>query len=139
MVAYLEKAKELLGSIVMISVEVGSWSKNSNGNTDTLAKLAFTRDVELLDTVSVEFLPKPSIKQQPEMMELEQESSWMDPIVAYLKNGKQPENKTEARVLRLKVVCYVIYDDKLYRRGYSMPFLKCVVPSTVGYIMREIY
>ena len=72
-------------------------------------------------------------------MELTQEPSWMDPIVAYLKTGEQLEDKTEARILRLKVACYVLYDNKLYRRGYSMPLLKCVTPSEVKYIMREIH
>ena len=63
----------------------------------------------------------------------------MDPIIAYLKHGELPENKTEARVLRLKVARYVIYKDILYRRGYSMPFLKCVAPIEADYIMREIH
>ena len=60
----------------------------------------------------------------------------MDSIIAYLKNGKLPENKTKARILRLNVACYVIYDDKINRRGYSMPLLKCVTPSKVNYIIR---
>ena len=63
----------------------------------------------------------------------------MDLIVGYLMTGEQPEEKTKARILRLKAACYVLYDDKLYRRGYSMPFLKCVTPSEVKYIIREIY
>ena len=54
MVAYLEKAKELMGSISMISIEVVPRSKNANANA--LAKLSSTRDVELLDEMSVEFL-----------------------------------------------------------------------------------
>ena len=41
--------------------------------------------------------------------------------------------------MRLKAARYVIYDDKLHRRGYSMPLLKCVVPSEVEYIIREIH
>ena len=61
-------------------------------------------------------------------MELEWEPSWLDPIITYLKNDDLSENKMEAQVLRLKAACYVIYDDKLYRSGYSMPLLKCVVP-----------
>ena len=81
--------------------------------------LASTRDADLLDTISVEFLTKPSILVEP---------SWMDTIVTYLKTGKQLEDKIEARILRLKVARYVLYDNKLYRRGYSMPFLKCATP-----------
>ena len=72
-------------------------------------------------------------------MELTQEPSWMDLIVAYLKTSKQPEDKTKARILRLKVARYILYDDKLYMRGYSMLLLKCSTPSEVKYIMREIH
>ena len=63
----------------------------------------------------------------------------MDPIVAYLKTEKLLENKTEARILRLKAARYVIYDNKLYNRGYSMPLLKCVTSFEANYIMREIH
>ena len=63
----------------------------------------------------------------------------MDPVVAYLKTGEQPEDKTEAQILQLKAARCVLYDDKLYRRGYSMPLLKYVIPSETKYIMREIH
>ena len=63
----------------------------------------------------------------------------MDPIITYLKNDELPEGKTEARILRLKLAHYVLYNDKLYRRGYSIPLLKCVPPTEVEYIMKEIY
>ena len=67
-------------------------------NADALVKFASTRDSELLDAVSVEFLVEPSIKPQPKIMELMQEPSWMDPIIAYLKNGELLEEKMEARI-----------------------------------------
>ena len=62
----------------------------------------------------------------------------MDLVVVYLKTGKQLEDKTEARILRLKVARYVLYDDKLYRGGYSMALLKYVTSSKAKYIMRKI-
>ena len=108
-------------------------------NADALAKLAWAREADLLDIVSVEYLAEPRIHPQPGVKKLTQKPSWMDPIVAYLKTGEQPEYKTEARILRLKVARYVLYDDKLYRRGYSMPLLKCASPSEAKYIMREIH
>ena len=104
-------------------------------NTNALAKLALTRDAELLDVVSVEFLAEPSIKPELEIMELTREPSWMEPIIAYVKNSELPEEKTKACILRLKVAHYVLYDDKLYRKGYSMPLLKCVLPTKVKNIM----
>ena len=63
----------------------------------------------------------------------------MDPIVAHLKTSKQPNDKTKAQILLLKAIRYVLYDDKLYRRGYSMPLLKCATPSEAKYIVREIH
>ena len=63
----------------------------------------------------------------------------MDTIVAYLKTSEQPEDKKEGWILRLKEAHYVLYDDELYRRGYSMPLLKCVTPSYEKYIIREIH
>ena len=61
MVAYLAKAKKLMRSILALTIEVMLRSKNENA--DALAKLAFTKDAELLNAVSVEFLTKPNIKQ----------------------------------------------------------------------------
>ena len=135
---YLEKAKELIRSISTFTIKVVPRSKNSHA--DACAKLPSTKDAELLNVVSVVFLSEPSISQRPKVIELEQESSWMDPIVAYLKTCEFPGNKTEVKMLRMKAACYVIYDDKLYRRGYSMPLLNCMMTLfEVDYIMREIH
>ena len=35
----------------------------------------------------------------------------MDPIIAYLKNGDLPKEKTEVLLLQLKAAHYVLYDD----------------------------
>ena len=63
----------------------------------------------------------------------------MDPIIAYPKNNELPKEKTEACILRLKAARYVLYDDKLYRRGYSMPLLKCVLVMEAKNIIWEIH
>ena len=70
--------------------------------------------------ISVEFLAKPNIHPQQGVMELTQEPSSMD-ITAYLKTGEQLKDKTKAQILLLKAAHYILYDDKLYKRGYSMP------------------
>ena len=86
MAAYLDKAKEQLSLFSATSIEVIPRSKNSNANT--LVKLASTRVADLLDTISMEFLAKPSIHPQQGIMKLAQEPSWMDPIFTYLKSSK---------------------------------------------------
>ena len=76
---------------------------------------------------------------QSRIRELTQEPSRIDLIVAHLKTSEQPEDKTKAHILWLKAARYALYDDKLYRRGYSMPLLKCATPSEAKYLMREIH
>ena len=62
----------------------------------------------------------------------------MDLIIVYLKNGELPKEKIASHIFRLKAAHYVLY-DKLYKRDYSMPLLKCVLPTEVKNIMWEIY
>ena len=68
MAAYLNKAKEQLSSFFAASIKVIPRSINSSA--DALAKLALTRDADLLDAVFVEFLIKPSIHPQQGVMKL---------------------------------------------------------------------
>ena len=50
-----------------------------------------------------------------------------------------PEDKKKARLLRLKAAHYTMYDDKLYKRGFSTLFLKCDDLEEGNNILREIY
>ena len=40
-------------------------------------------------------------------------------IVLYLKDGKLPEGKDEAKKLRVRATRYVLMDEVLYKRGFS--------------------
>ena len=63
----------------------------------------------------------------------------MTPIIWYLKDGVLPEDKRKARLLRLKATLYMMYDDQLYKRGFSTPLLKCVNLEGGNYILWEIH
>ena len=58
----------------------------------------------------------------------------MDPIITYLRDGELSEGKTKDRILKLKAARFVLYNDKLYKRGYSMLLLKCLPPIEAEYI-----
>ena len=60
-------------------------------------------------------------------------------IIQYLRDGILPEDKNKARRLRLKVAQYILYDGKLYRKGFSTPLLKCIDLEEGNYIFQEIY
>ena len=54
-----------------------------------------------------------------EVQQIENRENWMTPIVSYLKEGKLPERKDEARKLRVRATRYVLMDEVLYKRGFS--------------------
>ena len=75
----------------------------------------------------------------PEVQQIEDRENWMTPIVSYLKEGKLLEGKDEARKLRVKAARYVLMDEVLYKRGFSQPYLRCLAPDEVNYMLREVH
>ena len=95
-----------------------------------------------MEVIPVEFLNEPSIHttNQPQTVNCTTTTdSWITPIVQYLKDGKLPEDKSKARLLRLKAARYILYDGQLYKKGFSTPLLKCVDLEERNYILWEIH
>ncbi|XP_076924311.1 uncharacterized protein LOC143586718 [Bidens hawaiensis] len=63
----------------------------------------------------------------------------MTPILWYLQDGTVPEDKQEARRLRIKALQYEIIGGTLYRRSYLGPSLKCIDYEEAEYVIREIH
>ena len=56
--------------------------------------------------------------------------SWMDPIVAFLKDGALPNDKGEAEKIRRKTPRFWLSkEQKLYKRSFSGPYLLCIHPK----------
>ena len=63
----------------------------------------------------------------------------MTPVICYLKEGWFPEDKTEARKMQIRATRFVIIDDVLYRRGYSLPYLRRASLEEADYVLCEIH
>ena len=63
----------------------------------------------------------------------------MTPIVIYLKDGRLPEDKDEARRLRIKAAKYILINEVLYKRGFFQPYLRCLAPDESNYVLREVH
>ncbi|KAL5580612.1 hypothetical protein UlMin_013054 [Ulmus minor] len=63
----------------------------------------------------------------------------MTPIIRYLVAGELPIDKNEARKLRRRSAHYAYKYEQLYKRGYSVPLLKCITPERGLYVMQEIH
>ena len=64
---------------------------------------------------------------------------WMTPVHDYLTKGKLPDDPKEAVVVRRRACSYVLIEGKLYRRGFSIPLLKCVDLSGAERVLLEIH
>ena len=66
--------------------------REDNSNAGVLAKLATSRDAELLCLVPIKIIPEPSILKRDLVEAIDSEPSWMDDIIVYLKEDKLPED-----------------------------------------------
>ncbi|KAM6577089.1 hypothetical protein CsatB_028926 [Cannabis sativa] len=83
-------------------------------------------------------LNEPSIREKEDIEMIDISPTWMTLMINYLLDGKLPTEKNEAQKLLYSVSRYTIVEGKLYRRGYSMPLLQCVLPTEANEIIREI-
>ena len=59
-------------------------------------------------------------------------------MISCLKNGTLPDEKDAARKLKVQASRFILIKDVLYKRGFSRPYLRCLVPKKAEYVMREI-
>ncbi|KAL5581391.1 hypothetical protein UlMin_013833 [Ulmus minor] len=71
--------------------------------------------------------------------QVNEEPTWMTPIIGYLLRGELPRNKVEAQTLRMRAARYTYLAGQLYKRGYSNPLLKCIMADQGLYVMQEIH
>ena len=130
---YLEKVLLLVkkfkeANFIQIPIE-------ENVEANVLAKEASaTEPMDEFD--EVQYVPSIDL---PEVQQIEDRENWMTPIVSYLKDGKLPEGKDEARKLKVRAARYVLMEEVLYKRGFSQPYLRCLAPDEANYVLREVH
>ena len=73
------------------------------------------------------------------MQEEDSGNNWATQLISYLKDGMLPDKKDAARKLKVQAFRFVLIKDVLYKRGFSCPYLRCLVPKEVEYVMREVH
>ncbi|XP_071719402.1 uncharacterized protein [Rutidosis leptorrhynchoides] len=135
---YLSKVRELMESFRSFTIK--HVRRSQNKKADALSKLASITFAHLAKEVLVEVLEKRSIEAQ-EVHELvtEEENTWMKLIREYLELGILPEDKKEARKIRIKAPSYKMMNGALYRKYFLTPWLRCVGPNQASMIIREMH
>nr|KYP70898.1 Retrovirus-related Pol polyprotein from transposon opus [Cajanus cajan] len=103
-----------------------------NSRVDLLSKLASTKKPGATRSIIQETLAQPSINE-------EELDSWMGPYIAYLTRGELPEDKKEASLIQRELARFVVINERLYRRGFSSPLLRCLTTSQAQRVMDEVH
>ena len=61
-----------------------------------------------------------------EVSAVEKGETCMTPLTRYLEADTLPEGRSTARKIKKKAARYCISQEKLYRRSFSRPYLRCV-------------
>ncbi|KAJ9560378.1 hypothetical protein OSB04_005538 [Centaurea solstitialis] len=135
MISYLKIAKDKIARFDKFSIE--QIPRDLNMQADALANLGSAFNEPALESVPIIHLMSPTIE---EAQVIEENHDWSNDIWNYLKNDQLPEDKLEARKVRLKSSRYTIFDDQLYRRSTTGLILRCVVnKQQIDRILEEMH
>ena len=73
------------------------------------------------------------------MQEVNSDKNWTTPLIAYLRLGILPDGKDAARKIKVQALRFVLIKDVLYKRGFSLPYLRCLSHDEADYVMREVH
>ncbi|GKD37510.1 reverse transcriptase domain-containing protein, partial [Tanacetum coccineum] len=114
--------------------------RSENKKADALSKIVSTSFAHLTKQVLVETLKRKSIEEREILAIVEEEEyCWMTPLVEYLKEGTLPAEIKKARTIKIKARQYVMINGVLYKKSFLEPWLWCVGPMQVEYIVKEIH
>ena len=108
--------------------------RNQNALTDEISKLASLEEGGLSNNLAMAVQKHPSIE-EASTLTIQSTNSWMTPIISFLLDGHLPQDTDEAKKIRKRVARFTILNDTLYKRGFSMPYLKCVDQDEAKYIL----
>ncbi|KAH7843987.1 hypothetical protein Vadar_023185 [Vaccinium darrowii] len=117
---------------------VGQVPREGNLEEDQLARLATVKDELIPRDVMMQYLENPSIVQPIiEVKVVEYAGSWAEPIMKYIHDGEVPSDKDQARKLRVRASRCALMGDVLYRRSFTLPYLRCLVKTEAEQAMNE--
>ncbi|XP_030941700.1 uncharacterized protein LOC115966646 [Quercus lobata] len=120
------------------TVEFIQIPRSQNMGDDEVSKLASSEEEGTSTDLAMEVQKHPSIKEVATFA-VQSTDTWMTPIMSFLQDGHLPQNTEEARKIKKRAARFTILNDVLYKRGFSMPYLKYVDEEEAKYILEEVH
>ena len=120
---YLEEVKNRIISVEVKFVQI---LREENECADRLAKLASVESMIASEQVLSFVQTFSLIDDGASVQETNSEKNWTTPLMAYLRTGILPDRKEAVRKLKVQASRFVIIKDVLNKRGFSLPYLRCL-------------
>jgi ribonuclease HI len=135
---YLAKVKEL--STQFTHFHVKRVPREENVEADRLARIGSAQEEELESSEEqVRLLPTPAIVERPPGMCNTRSARVGYGDIRYITEGQLPTDRKAAARIRLKASKYTVIDGSIYRRGQTLPLLRCLSQDEADYALREIH
>ena len=137
---YLSQVKRLQSDFDLFSLL--HVPRSGNTHADSLATLATSSVRSLPRVILVEHLDRANevAKGMVRIHEVRVGSSWMDPIVEFLKSDILSKEKSGAEKIRRNAHRFWLSEDhKLYKHSYSRPYLLCIHPKASELLLEELH
>ena len=112
--------------------------KSQNTVANEVAKLASSEEGLTSIGLEMEVQKRPSIE-EISTFAIQRIGSWMTPIISFPQDGHLSQDVEEAKKVRKRIARFIILNDTLYKKGFSLAYLKCVDEEEAKYILEEIH
>ena len=106
--------------------------RENNCRADELSRLDPSDSTKTIG-IFVEYLSQPSIAMEPAILTIDP-TDWRNPIISYLQNSNDSTNPTLAKT-RMKTACYTLLEGILYKKSFTLPYLRCLGPAEAEYAL----
>ena len=132
---YLEQVKNRVNDLEAKFVQI---PREENEHANRLAKAVSTEHM-LIPNQVLSFVQISPLIDSISVHEIGSKNDWTTPITSYLKDDVLPDNKEAARKLKVQAIQFMLIKDVLYKRGFTCPYLRCLIPEEANYVMREVH
>ena len=112
--------------------------REENEQANCLAKAATMKHMAINNQV-LSFVQHSPANDKMDIQVIPKGDDWMASIISYLKNKMFPEDNNASRKLKVRASRFILMGDILYKRGFFRPYLRCLAPIEIDYVMREVY
>jgi hypothetical protein len=133
MVKYLDLVKGIMtdfNEVIIVQIPL-----EQNIEAYTLVELASSEE-PTDQGIDVQYSPS---HKGEEMNPIDISDSWMTSIAKYMEDGTLPTDVVEARKLKVRATRFILVHGILYRRGFSLPYLRCLDKLEAEYVMKEVH